>query len=180
MPRRVFKRLSRQRHTLNSRWFLRPFRRILEHPVYWSLNRRNVTRAVAMGMFIAFIPLPIHVFVAAAAALYLRLNVPVSIATVFVNNPLTMVPMFYAAYWIGCQLTGAPLHSFDFELSWKWLKTDMFPIWKPFLLGCLALGALAAAMSYLLLGGLWHVTLVLKYHERKREGSARKSANIEK
>jgi len=180
MPRRFFKRLSRQRHSLKNRWFTRPFQTLLEHPAYWSINRRSVTRAVALGMFIAFVPLPIHIPLATIGALLLRVNVPVAIATVFVNNPLTMVPLFYCAYWIGSHLVGAPLHTFAFELSWQWLQTDLLPIWKPFLLGCLVLGLAVAAASYVVLGGLWHLTLVLKYHERKRLGSAKKSANGEK
>jgi hypothetical protein len=180
MPRRFFKRLSRQRHSLKNRWFMRPFHAFLEHPSYWSLNRRSVTRAVALGMFIAFIPLPIHLPVITVLALMLRVNLPVAIATVFISNPLTMVPLYYFAYWVGCHLIGAPLHEFDFELSWQWLQTGLVPIWKPFLLGCLASGLMSAALSYVLLGGIWHLTLVLKYHERKREGSVRKSANEKK
>ena len=38
MPRRWFKRLSRQRHTLKDRWFMRPFQAVLHHPEYWDLN----------------------------------------------------------------------------------------------------------------------------------------------
>ncbi|MBC7982924.1 MAG: DUF2062 domain-containing protein [Candidatus Obscuribacterales bacterium] len=159
---------------------MRPFQKLLEHPAYWSLNRRNVTRAVALGMFIAFIPLPIHVVGAAAGALLLRINVPVTIATVFVNNPLTMVPLFYFAYWLGAHLLGTPLHNFDIEMSWQWLQTGLLPIWQPFLLGCFVLSVGSAALTYVLLGGIWHLTLVLKYHERKRGGTDKKSANTEK
>jgi uncharacterized protein (DUF2062 family) len=180
MPKRLVKRLSRQRHTYKSRWFMRPFKAIIEHPAYWSHNRRSVTRAVALGLAIAFIPLPVQVPLAAACALLLRVNIPVAVAAVFVNNPLTIVPMFYLAYWIGCRLLGTPMHDFAFELSWQWLQNDLLPVWKPFLLGCAALGLTAAALSYILIGGLWHLTLVLKYHERKREGRARNSANVEK
>jgi uncharacterized protein (DUF2062 family) len=180
MPRRYFKRLSRQRHTYKARWFMRPFKAFLEHPSYWSLHRKSVTRAVALGMSIAFIPLPIHVPLVTVCALLLRVNVPVAIATTFVNNPLTIVPLFYCAYWTGSTLLGVPMNEFDFELSWQWLQTGLLPIWKPFLLGCAALGLTAAVLSYILLGGLWHLTLVLKYHERKRDGRVKKSANAEK
>src|SRR3954470_21027227 len=68
MPRRLFKPLSRQRHRWKERWFMRPFRVVLEHPVYWSLNRRSVTRAFALGLFLAFVPLPIHMLLAALLA----------------------------------------------------------------------------------------------------------------
>src|ERR1700752_1789654 len=73
MPRRLFKTLTRQRQRWKQRWFMRPFRLLLEHPAYWTLNRRSVTRAFALGLFISFVPLPIHIIVATATAIGLRL-----------------------------------------------------------------------------------------------------------
>jgi uncharacterized protein (DUF2062 family) len=169
MPRRFFKRLSRQRHSLKERWFMRPFQAVLHHPEYWSLNRRSVTRAVALGMFCAFIPLPVQMPFAAVGAVLFRINVPVAIAGVFVTNPLTTVPIFYAAYWIGCFMLGQPSDRFSFEMSWQWVQSDLLPVWKPFLLGCFALGVGSALLSYVLLGSLWHLSLVRQYYERKRE-----------
>ncbi|HEX7011898.1 MAG TPA: DUF2062 domain-containing protein [Steroidobacteraceae bacterium] len=179
MPRRVFKPLSRQRHVWKDRWYMRPFRLLLEHPAYWSLNRRSVTRALALGLFIAFVPLPIHVLLSTLLALLLRLNVPVAVAGTFIANPFTMVPMFMSAYWLGCRLLGVTAERIPFELTWTWLSTTLVPIWKPFLLGCLILGTTAAVIGYVALGGIWHLSLVLKYHKRK-EGGARKDSVIDK
>lgn len=167
MPRRLFKPLSRQRHRWKERWFMRPFRLILEHPVYWSLNRRNVTRAVALGLFLAFVPLPIHMLLAAIFAILLRLNVPAAIMATFISNPLTIVPLYIFAYLVGCTLLGVPAQPMHFDLSWHWLSTGLLPIWKPFLLGCLVMGVTTALTGYVVLGGIWHLGLVLKYHERK-------------
>ena len=167
MPRRVFKPLSRQRHRWKERWFMRPFKVLLEHPVYWSLNRRNVTRAFALGLFLAFIPLPIHIPLAVVLALLLRLNVPAAVAGTLLSNPLTIVPLFVFAYWVGCQITGAPPRPVAFELTWEWLSQGLLPIWKPFLTGCLATGAASALAGYVLLGGVWHLSLVLQYRRRK-------------
>jgi uncharacterized protein len=180
MPRRVFKPLSRERHRWKARWFMRPFRLVLEHPVYWSLNRRNVTRAVALGLFVSFIPFPVHFLLGAALALALRLNLPAAIASTFLANPLTMVPMYFSAYWLGCQMLGLEPQPVAFEMSWEWLRTALVPIWKPLLLGCVTLGALTALAGYLLLGGLWHLSLVMKYHERKGAGATRESADAKK
>ena len=177
MPRRLAKHLSRQRHTLANRWFMRPFRRLLANPAYWSIHRSNVTRAVALGLFIAFIPLPVHLLVATALAIALQVNIPVALAATFVSNPLTMVPQYYFAYSVGSRLLGTGLEPFAFEMSWEWLQTGLLPIWKPFLLGCLALGTASALLGYAVLGTLWHVTLVMKYHERKRPGRVKKSAD---
>ena len=178
MPRRVFKRLSRRRHLLQSQWFLRPFQRLLTNPAYWSLNRRNVTRAFALGLAVSFIPLPIHVVLAALLALLFGLNVPAAIAAVFFTNPLTVVPLFFLAYWVGAKLLGTPLVPFKFELSWEWLTTGLLPVWKPFLLGCLVLGLATAAIGYVLLSAIWHVSVVIKYRKRKRDALG-KTAVIE-
>jgi uncharacterized protein (DUF2062 family) len=167
MPRRVFKSLSRQRQRWKERWFMRPFRLLLDHPAYWSLNRRNVARAFALGLFIAFVPLPIHVLLATALALLLRLNIPAAVMGTFLTNPLTIVPVYVFAYWVGCTLLGIHGRALHFEMSWDWLSTGLLPVWKPFLLGCLVMGVLTAIVGYALLAGMWHLGLVLKYHERK-------------
>jgi uncharacterized protein (DUF2062 family) len=177
MPRRFVKRLSRKRHALHTRWFMRPFRKMLANPAYWSVHRTNVTRAVAIALFVAFIPLPVHLLVVTVLALWLQFNIPVALATVFVSNPLTMVPQYYLCYWVGSRLLGTRLNEFAFEMSWAWVQTDLLPVWKPFLLGCLVLGAGTALVGYVLLGSLWHITLVMKYHKRKRISRAKNSAN---
>lgn len=159
---------------------MRPFRLLLEHPVYWTLNRRNVTRAFALGLLISFVPIPVHFLLATIAALVFRLNVPAAIFGTFLANPLTMVPMYMGAYWVGCRLLGIASHNIAFEMNWDWLTTALLPIWKPFLLGCLVLGTTAAVCGYIVLGGVWHLSLVLKYHERKGAGNAKASVKVEK
>lgn len=146
---------------------MRPFRLLLEQPMYWSLNRRSVTRAFAIGLLVSFVPIPAQVPIATLAALSLRLNVPAAILGTFLANPFTMVPLYMAAYWVGCSLLDVPSRDVAFEMSWEWLSTTLVPIWKPFLLGCLVLGSATAVIGYILVGGLWHLSLVLKYHERK-------------
>jgi hypothetical protein len=180
MPRRVFKPLSRHRHRWKERWFMRPFRLLLEHPAYWSLNRRSVTRAFALGLAIAFVPLPVHVPLATVLALLLRLNVPAAIAGTFLTNPLTMVPMYMGAYWVGCGLLDIPGRNFAFAMSWDWLTMALPVIWKPLLLGCLVLGAATAVSGYILVGGIWHLSLVLKYHERKDAMNVKASVKRQK
>jgi uncharacterized protein (DUF2062 family) len=156
---------------------MRPFRTMLANPAYWSVHRTSVTRAVALALFVAFIPLPVHLLLVTALALLLQVNLPVAVATVFVSNPLTMVPQYYLCYWVGSRILGTRVHDFAFEMSWRWIQTGLLPIWKPFLLGCFVSGVIAALLGYAILGSLWHVTLVMKYHERKRSNSPKKSAN---
>lgn len=146
---------------------MRPFRLLLEHPAYWSLNRRSITRAVALGLFVSFVPLPVHILLGAVLALLFRVNVPAAVTATLITNPLTMVPLFLSAYWVGCQLLDVSVRDIQFEMTWHWLSTAFIPIWKPFLLGCLIMGTTAAVLGYVALGGIWHLSLVLKYHKRK-------------
>jgi uncharacterized protein len=176
----VFKPLSRQRHRWKERWFMRPFRLLLEHPAYWSLNRRNVSRAFAIGLFAAFVPLPIQTALGATLAILMRVNVPAAIAGTMFVNPVTMVPIYLAAYWLGCRLLGQTMQAVSFEMSWQWLATTLLPIWKPFLLGCLVLGTASAIGGYLLLGGVWRLSVAMRYHKRRGATATTESSNGEK
>jgi uncharacterized protein len=151
----------------------------MDNSVYWSLNRRNVTRAFALGLFLAFVPLPVHLLLSALLALLLRLNIPVAVAGTLISNPLTMVPLFLFAYWVGCRTLGVTPQVVQMELTWHWLTHDLLPIWKPFLLGCLIMGLATAVTGYILLGGLWHLSLVVKYHKRKGGNASKDSTDIE-
>lgn len=170
MPRRFFKHLSRQRHHLRTRWFMRPFEFVFGDAAYWSINRRNVTRAVALGFFIAFLPpfIP-HTLMALLCAIALRVNIPVTLAAIFITNPVTMVPLYYAAYWSGCYVLGlTPLTKLPRASPDDWLPAFHGPFLEPFVLGCLLLGLVAALAGYILLGASWHLSLVYKFYKRKR------------
>lgn len=173
MPRRFFKPLTRQRHVWTERWFMRPFKLLLGNPAYWSLNRRNVTRAFALGLFLSFVPLPINTLLGVTMALLMRVNIPATLSGTLLTNPLTMLPLYYAAYWIGCTLLGIDTRPFAIELSWEWLTTGLLPIWKPFLLGCLVCGTIGGYGAYRLLEVMWRISTM----NRK---SARRSAAAQK
>lgn len=138
----------------------------LRHPVYWTVHRRAVLRAVALGLFVCFIPLPIHLLVAPVAAVLLRANLPVTIAVLLLANPLTYVPLFFGAYWVGTHITGTPPQPFDFAFTWEWVETKLVLIWKPFLVGCLVCGVAAAALGYWSLALLWRVRVTNRYQRR--------------
>jgi uncharacterized protein (DUF2062 family) len=169
--------MSRQRHLWNERWFMRPFKLLLGNSAYWSLNRRNVTRAFAMGLLFAFAPIPGHTVFACLAALALRLNVPAAITGTLLVNPFTMVPIYVFCYRVGSWLLYLPPRPFKVEINLQWLTQGLLPIWKPFLLGCAVVGTTTALAGYILVGGLWHLQLVLSYHRRKDKAAAAKSGD---
>ena len=51
---RWLKRITPDRHTLEKLWCLRPFKAAVLDRGCWTFNRHSVTRAFALGLFIAF------------------------------------------------------------------------------------------------------------------------------
>lgn len=132
----------------------------------WHLNRRSATRAVMIGLFFAFIPLPIQMFFAIFACIYLRANLPLSIAFVWLTNPLTMAPVFYATYRVGAILLDMPIQDFAFEMSWEWLAAKFAQVWKPLFLGSVVCGTAAAAIGYTVVDLLWRRHTLKRWHNR--------------
>src|SRR5580765_2886852 len=89
------------RETVHRYRLLRPFASHLTHSSLWRMTRRSVPRGVALGLFVAVIIPVMHTFIAAILAIPTRANVAVAGAFTLVVNPITIPPMYYAAYRIG-------------------------------------------------------------------------------
>lgn len=132
------------------------------------MNRRSVAGAFAVGLFMAFVPIPSQMAAAAALAILFRVNLPISVALVWITNPLTMAPVFYSAYKLGQWVLDAPHVPMHFELSLHWLMSDMLLVWRPFLLGCFILSAVAAASGYVGVRAFWRLYIIRKLEEKRR------------
>lgn len=154
--------------TLRDRWYVRVFGERLTDPSLWSMQRRGITGAFGVGLAICFVPLPIHIPLALACALLARLNVPVIIGTIFIVNPLTVVPIYYLAYVVGATILGWKQRHFHFELSWDWLQYGLGPLWKPFLLGCVICAIVAGIAGWLSLELVWRLRVRKKYRDRHK------------
>ena len=166
MPRLFFRKITPHRDTLKNHWVLRPFTRFFSDPRLWSLQRRTVTPALGAGLFLCFVPLPMHVPLAVVVAIFCRIHVPTALVATLLVNPLTVVPVYYLAYKVGLAVTGAPSYPFRFEMSWHWVQNGLGPMWKPFLVGCGVTGALAGLLGYALLDLLWRYRVRKRYRER--------------
>lgn len=159
MPRRFFRKFAFKRDRLSKQWFMAPFRHLLHDHRLWSVRRRTVVPALAMGVFIAWLPFPGHMLAAALLALALRINIPVATAAVWVSNPVTMFVMFPAAYQLGLAILNSAELPFSFEFSIDWVTHTFVTIWQPMLLGCLVLGAVSAVLSYAILDFFWRSSI---------------------
>ncbi|MCK5924670.1 MAG: DUF2062 domain-containing protein, partial [Methylococcales bacterium] len=115
----------------------------------------------------AWIPTPGQMAIAAVIALYFRANLPISVALVWLTNPITMPPMFYFAYWIGLKLLGQAPDD-DFEFSVDGIIESLGDVWQPFLLGCLLLGIVSSILGYFMVQGGWRYSISKKWSGRSK------------
>ena len=176
MPRRLLKRLTPSRDAIHANRWLRPFKHFLTDPRLWSPQRRTVAPAFGAGLAISFVPLPLHLVLATLVASVARVNVPTIIATVFLSNPLTLVPMFYFAYRVGAVMTGFQPQPFAFSLSWDWLQNGLGPLWQPFLIGCLICSIVFGLVGWLTVDVAWRTAVRRRMARRRARARARLAA----
>ena len=142
---------------------------ILHDPNIFHLTRYSAAGGVAVGLFLAFIPVPGQMLIAAVVAVLLRVNLPLSVALVWISNPVTIPPLMYIAYKIGAFMLQHPHVKFHFEFTLQWFEQTFAEIWQPLLLGCLTLGIVSSLCGYLVVRLLWRLTIIRKWEERKRQ-----------
>lgn len=167
MPKRFLKRITPHPTTLQARWYLKVFGSRMTDPRLWTLQRRSVTGAFALGLAICFVPLPIHLPMAALLALLLRVNIPTAAITTLLVNPVTVLPVFYMAYRVGSAVLGVEPGRFTFRFDMNWLQYGLGPMWRPFLLGCLICGAIASFLGWAGLELLWRMNVRARYRSRR-------------
>ncbi len=168
MPRRFIRRYLPDPHRVKNHRSLRVFGDLLHSPNLWHLNRHSVSGAVAIGLFVAFVPLPIQMPLAAILAIAARTNLPISVVVVWVSNPLTMAPLFYSGYKLGEWMLGQTPGEFSFEPTLTWFATQFSLVWQPLLLGCLTLGAGSALLGYITVRLAWRLYVAQKWSKRRR------------
>jgi len=137
-------------------------------PNLWHINRHSISGAFAVGLFCAWVPIPLQMLLAALMALVFSVNLPVSVALVWITNPITMPPMFYGAYWLGAKILNQKPQNINFELSGEWLGTVLGQIWQPFLLGCFVIGGLSSILGYFAVKWLWRYNTVRRFNKKKQ------------
>ncbi|MBT6276646.1 MAG: DUF2062 domain-containing protein [Chromatiales bacterium] len=168
MPRHFLKRfLPSPRKMRNDRTLTRVFGTLLHNSNLWHLNRSSVTMGVAVGLLMAFVPVPFQMVLAAGAAIIVGCNLPIAVAMVWITNPLTMGPIFYGSYRVGAALINEPAHDIEFAISFDWLSTQLAAIWEPFLLGCFVCGVVSASVGAAIIQIVWRIHVANSWRERK-------------
>jgi len=168
MPKKFIKRHLPDPHTIHDNKYLKVFGTLLHDPNLWHLNRKSVSMAFLVGLFFMWVPVPFQMWLAAGTAILIRSNLPISVALVWITNPITMPPMFYFAYLLGAWMLHVPPSDFHFAPTLEWLTSGMLVIWKPFLTGCFALGVVSGVIGFVAIRLLWRMHIVHYIKERRK------------
>lgn len=153
-------------HTIKSNKHLQIFGDLLHNANLWHLNRRSVAKAFAVGLFFAFVPVPFQMLLAAGVAIIVHSNLPLSVALVWITNPLTMPAIFYACYIVGTWVVGADEQPFAFEPSWQWVVESVQTIGPAFIVGCGVLAVTFAIIGYFGIQILWRYSVAREWQKR--------------
>lgn len=174
MPRKFFQRLMPPREQLQRHRHLQVLGDALHDGNLWHLNRQSASLAVFIGIFCAFMPIPMQMLLAAFLAIFFHANLPLSVVLVWISNPLTMPPIFYGSYKLGAFLMNRPPSSASFEISLDYLVENMAVIWQPLLLGSLVCGLFFGSMGYFCVRLLWRIAVARQWEKRRLERRQRR------
>lgn len=167
MPRKLIKKYMPNEEALRNHKHLSWLGKHLHEPNLWHMNRKSVSRAFAVGIFCAFLPIPMQMLVAAVLALFMHSNLPISVGLVWLTNPLTMPPIFYGTYLVGTALLGGADTALEFEMTMEWLQDSLSHIWWPLLLGSVVCGLVGAVFSYFAIRACWAWSVGRNWQNRR-------------
>lgn len=169
MPRRLFKRYLPNPERIKGNKSLLFLGALIHDPNLWHLNRHSVSRAMAIGLFWAMIPMPLQMLAAAATAIPARANLPIAASLVWLTNPLTMPPVFYCSYYVGAWLLNTPTLQMPEQISLEWLGHLLQTHWLPLYLGSVVLAVLLALLAYCGTNLYWHWWVKRSWRKRQEQ-----------
>lgn len=146
--------------------WVKKFESKFNRKLHFKATRRNIPGAFAIGLFCAFFPIPGQMMIAALIAIYFRKNIPVSVALVWITNPLTIPPIAFFNYRVGAFLLRLDSVPIKFEPTVQWLTELMCSIWWPLLFGTVIIATIFSTVAYFSMTWLWQIAIVLSNRKR--------------
>ena len=153
----ILKKYSPKREDINLGWL----NKHLTDPELWKWNKKTIAKAFAIGLFCAFLPIPGHTILVAILSMMLSANILLSILVVWVNNPITMLPIYYFTYKIGASIIGIEIDP-EFEFSFGYLMDNLGSATLAMWIGGLITSIVAAILGY------FSIISIYKYKALKR------------
>lgn len=175
MAKKFIKKYLPDTQKIRNHRHLKVFGAIIHNPNLWHLNRYSVSTAFSVGLFTAFLPVPMQMLISAALAIIFHANLPISVALVWLTNPFTMPPLFYFSFKVGAFVLNIPPTGFHFEPTVEWLTTGFLHIWKPFLLGCVLTGLTLGMIFNIGIRLIWRLSVTRSWRLRRSRRRGRRS-----
>ena len=131
-----------------------------------TVNRKMVSRAILVGLFIAMIPMPMQMLAVILVAPFFRFNVPIGVSLVWITNPFTMPVIYYIEYITGNFLLMQE-GVCDIELTMQWFSDNIGNIFIPLYVGTLFYSVLFSVGGYYLVNWLWILSVERENKKRK-------------
>ena len=160
MIRKFFRRMGSEKGKLDT--FLEKYNL---PRAYFNINRKMITKGVWVGLFWAFIPMPMQMLAVVATTPFIRFNVPVAIAMVWLSNPFTMPPMYYIEYLTGNFILGKE-NLPDIALTVEWFSENMGNIFVPLYVGAAFYSIVVSYVVYFIVNWLWIHSVKTELSER--------------
>jgi len=143
---------------------------------YFNINRKMITRGVFIGLFWAFVPMPMQMLAVVAMTPFFRFNVPLAITMVWLSNPLTMPPMYYMEYLTGNFILGREGIP-DIELTIDWFTQNMGDIFVPLYVGTAFYSIVVSGIITFAVNWLWIHSV---HEEKSKKDEKRKKRDSKK
>ena len=153
----ILKKYSPKRENINLGWL----NKHLTDPELWKWNKKTIAKAFAIGLFCAFLPIPIHTILVAILSVLLSANILLSILVVWVNNPITMLPIYYFTYKLGASIIGIEIDP-EFEFSFGYMMDNLGSATLAMWIGGLITSIVASTLGY------FSIISIYKYKALKR------------
>jgi len=140
---------------------------LLHEPNLWHINRHSVARAFLIGLFWTLIPMPFQMIPATIMAIWLNANLPLTLALVWISNPITMGPMLYGSYLVGTWVLDKPAVITEFKMNWGWFAERIIEVGIPMYIGALLLAVSISCGAYVTIQFLWRRKVRRDWHKRQ-------------
>jgi len=122
-------------------------------PEFLQANRKMISRGVFIGLFIAFIPMPMQMAAVLLVMPFMKFNVPIAISMCWLSNPFTMPPMYYMEYLTGSFFLGSEIS--HVEMTLDWFSDNIDDIFIPLYVGTLFYSIVGSLSAYWAVNHFW-------------------------